>query len=555
MCSYNRLNQTYSCENSKLLNGLLKDELAFQGYVMSDWGATHSGTPSILAGLDMDMPGGLSFGGPSLASYFGGNITAAVTNGSIAESRLDDMIARVMTPYFYLQQNSGYPAVDPDSAALNNFVPGSGSYQYTFNPVAGVDVRDDHATLIRDLGAASAVLLKNTNNALPLQAPKNIGVFGNDAADETDGLYLSGGFSYIGWNIGSLFVGAGSGAGRATYIVPPLDAIKARAAQDGALVQYITDNTQAAASIGTIFPIPEVCLVFLKTFVTEGYDRTSYLADWNSTAVVNTVTATCNNTIVITHSGGANVMPWADNPNVTAIIAAHLPGQEIGNAIVDVLYGAVNPSGKLPYTIGYNATDYNAPIVNLTITNTTSPTVIQDDFTEELLIDYRHFDAANITPRYEFGFGLSYTTFALSNLTLTSLVSSISALPPPTPIQPGGNPALYDVLYSATATVSNTGTLAGATVAQLYLGMPASAPSGTPVRVLRGFQKLSLAAGASAQVTFNLMRRDISYWDVVAQDWRIPAGDMTVSVGFSSRDLQVNGTVNAVSGMKRGDVS
>lgn len=130
-----------------------------------------------------------------------------------------------------------------------------------------------------------------------------------------------------------------------SYLVPPLDAIKARAAQDGALVQYVLDNTLLSDPTGlaNILPVPEVCLVFLKTWATEGDDRTSLLADWNSTAVVESVTSLCNNTIVITHSGGLNVLPWAANENVTAILAAHFPGQEAGNSIVDILYGDINP--------------------------------------------------------------------------------------------------------------------------------------------------------------------------------------------------------------------
>lgn len=120
MCSYNRLNGSYGCQNSKTLNGLLKEELGFQGYVMSDWSATHSGVPAIEAGLDMDMPGGISFVSPT-PSFFGGNITIAVNNGSLSISRVDDMIRRIMTPYFYLRQNSGYPAVDGSGVPLNFF--------------------------------------------------------------------------------------------------------------------------------------------------------------------------------------------------------------------------------------------------------------------------------------------------------------------------------------------------------------------------------------------------------------------------------------------------
>ncbi|KAL9109649.1 MAG: hypothetical protein Q9227_005686 [Pyrenula ochraceoflavens] len=539
MCSYNRINGSYGCQNSKTLNGLLKTELAFQGYVMSDWGATHSGVPAIQDGLDMDMPGPLGFGGTSTASFFGGNLTMAINNGSIPMSRLDDMILRVMTPYYYLGQQN-YPTVDPDSAALNGFDPSTSNFTFNLNGTAGVDVRDNHAPFIRQLGAASAVLLKNVNNTLPLKAPKNIGVFGNDAADESDGLYSPADIpsNLFGFNFGALYVGGGSGTGRLTYIVSPLEAIKARGAQDGALVQYITNNAVASSSLSSVFPTPEVCLVFLKTYVTEGRDRTSLEADWNSTALVTNVAKTCSNTVVITHSGGINTMPWADNPNVTAIVAAHLPGQEIGNSIVDVLYGVVNPSGKLPYTIAYQDSDYIAPIVN--DTGSTDSNAWQSNFSEGLLIDYRHFDAANITPRYEFGYGLSYSTFTLSNLVITPSGMNLTSYPTPTSgdTPPGGNSALYDTIATAAITVTNTGTVDGATVAQLYVGFPQdSSPAGTPPQVLRGFGKVMLAAGASQTVTMPVTRKDLSFWDVVAQDWKIPSGAFDMRVGSSSRDI------------------
>ena len=334
------------------------------------------------------------------------------------------------------------------------------------------------------------------------------------------------------------------GAARFTYVVSPMEAIKARSSQDGALVQYITNNTLAAQSISSIYPVPEVCLVFLKTYVAEGLDRTSYDVDANGTAVVSTVAATCNNTIVITHSGGINTMPWADNENVTAIIAAHFPGQEIGNSIVDVLYGAVNPSGHLPYTIAYNASDYNTAIANFT--GTTDPSGWQSNFTEGLLIDYRYFDYANITPRYEFGFGLSYTTFSLSNLAVEPLATGISPLPGDVsgPNPPGGNPDLYTSLVSVTVTVTNTGAIPGAAVPQLYIAPPQSAmPPGTPPQALRGFEKIFLQPGQTSSVSFELLRRDLSFWDVGVQQWRIPSGAFGVRVGFSSRDQPVQGTV------------
>ena len=208
MCSYNRINGSFSCGNSKRLNGILKVGLGFQGYVMSDWGATHSGVPAILAGLDMDMPG-------STDSYFGGYLSVAVQNGSIPVSRLDDMITRIMTPYYYLKQDQSYPTIDPSSADLNNYDPSTSNYTWNSPGPASRDMRGDHAALIRTMGAQATVLLKN-NGVLPLKAPKTIGVFGNDAADLTTGLYDSVVYSYKaspGFDIGTLAVGGGSGQG------------------------------------------------------------------------------------------------------------------------------------------------------------------------------------------------------------------------------------------------------------------------------------------------------------------------------------------------------
>ena len=236
-------------------------------------------------------------------------------------------------------------------------------------------------------------------------------------------------------------------------------------------------------------------------------------------------------------------MPWADNPNVSAILAAHFPGQESGNSIVDVLYGDVNPSGRLPYTIAMNASDYNTQIVNITTTNDTDPNAWQDDFSEGLLIDYRHFDQANITPRYEFGYGLSYTTFDFAWF-LVSATTNISQYAAAAAIQPGGNPNLFQVVMIATVAVTNIGTGSGAAVPQLYVSLPqGSVPSGTPVKVLRGFEKVTLEPGSSQVVTFDLTRKDLSYWDTKAQDWAVPSGNITIMVGSSSRNLPLSETI------------
>lgn len=228
MCSYNRINGSYGCQNSKTLNGLLKDELGFQGYVMSDWMATHAGVATIEAGLDMNMPGGIAFT-QARPSLWGGNVTIAVNNGSVAIERVDDMILRIMTPYYHLGQDANYPPTDETAVPLNFFPKSEWIYNYTLGPM--VDVRAQHAKVIRELGAAGTVLLKNVNNTLPLKQPKNIGVFGNDAADFSHGQYtlsLSAGLSAGDYDIGTLAAGGGSGTGRFSYVIPPLDAIKTR---------------------------------------------------------------------------------------------------------------------------------------------------------------------------------------------------------------------------------------------------------------------------------------------------------------------------------------
>ncbi|KAF2686783.1 glycoside hydrolase family 3 protein [Lentithecium fluviatile CBS 122367] len=548
MCSYNRINGSYGCQNSKALNGLLKEELGFQGYVMSDWTATHSGVASIEAGLDMNMPGGIPFTSAN-PSYWGGNLTTAVSNGTLAIERVDDMILRVMTPYYFLNQDTNYPVVDSSTAPLSFFPRANWVHEFELGPL--VDVRAGHAQIIREVGAAGTVLLKNVNNTLPLKEPQNIGVFGNDAADYTVGQYslnIASGIAAGNYDIGTLAVGGGSGTGRFTYIVSPLDAIKARGHSYGALVQYITDNSVISnGGLAGLAPSPpDVCMVFLKSWASEGDDRSSLIAEWNSTVVVENTAAVCPNTIVVLHGAAPNVLPWKDNANVTAILVAHMPGQESGNSLVDILWGNVNPSGKLPYTIANQESDYGRNLLNSTeLLESTDPDAWQDDFTEGNLIDYKELDDQNKSVAYEFGFGLSYTTFELSNFQFEATMSNASRVPSASAqVQPGGNVELWEVIATVSATVSNTGTVSGAAIPQLYVAFPAEAGEGLMVRSLRGFEKVTVAPNATATVQFPLARRDLSYWDVSTQAWTLPSSAISAFVGFSSRDLKLNGQIN-----------
>ncbi|KAH6952525.1 glycoside hydrolase superfamily [Ilyonectria sp. MPI-CAGE-AT-0026] len=545
MCSYNRVNGSYACQNSNLLNGLLKTELGFQGYVMTDWEGLHSGLASIEAGADMDQPGFIAprtpVYGDGYQSYFGYNVSTAIKNGTLSEARLNDMAARILTPYYFLRQGQDFPSLDPAMVLYNNFFSKNEFFgSWNLSGSESRDVRSDHGDLIRRQAAESTILLKNKKNALPLKAPKNIGLFGNDILPNTQGALIRGTNEF-----GTLAIGGGSGNARFTYLVTPLEAIQRRAAQDGALVQFWANNTLVANSNVTSLWVghePDACLIFLKTRASERLDRGQLYVDWNGDAVVASVAKSCSNTIVVTHSGGLNTIPWADHPNVTAILLAHYPGQESGNSIVDVLYGQTNPSGRLPYTIPRNASDVNTPPT----TNVTTLGVDdwQSWYTEGLEIDYRYYDAHNISVQYEFGFGLSYTSFELSDLNIRhgGNQRNISSAPQDLKTVPGGNPALWEVIYEAEATVRNTEDVTGSTVVQLYISFPDSVSA--PPRQLRGFEKVEFSPGERRTLKFNLMRRDISYWDVVEQQWLIPTGEFVLHAAFSSRDIASTTTFN-----------
>lgn len=229
---------------------------------------------------------------------------------------------------------------------------------------------------------------------------------------------------------------------------------------------------------------------------------------------------------------------WISNPNITAVIFAHLPGQDSGRALVQLLYGYTSPSGKLPYTVAKNESDYGA-LLGPSLPEGDFALFPQSDFTEETLIDYRAFDAKNVTPRYEFGFGLSYTTFAYSDLSIHLLPGvSTSPTPPPSPIIQGGIASLWDVVAQVTATIENTGDVSGAEVAQLYVTI-----LGSVGKQLRGFAKVGIEKKGNVTVEFDLLRRDLSIWDTVVQGWVLQSGSYDVCVGASSRDLQLTGTL------------
>ncbi|KAJ2959953.1 hypothetical protein NQ176_g11086 [Zarea fungicola] len=270
------------------------------------------------------------------------------------------------------------------------------------------------------------------------------------------------------------------------------------------------------------------CLVFINAISTEGWDRDG-LHDEFSDGLVRNVASKCANTIVVIHASGIRLVDqWIEHPNVTAAVLAHVPGQDSGRALVKLLYGEVGFSGKLPYTIAKNESDY--PVYKpcaLAFKGDTDP---QCDYTEGVYLDYRAFDAKNITPRFEFGYGLSYTTFDYSSLSIsahgvrTCFSTSLDEL--------------WQVVAKVHVGVVNSGNVDGREIAQLYVGIP-----GAPPKQLRGFEKFDLKAGQGGRATFELTRRDLSQWDVVQQKWVLLPGDYKIYVGASSRDIRLTGSI------------
>lgn len=256
---------------------------------------------------------------------------------------------------------------------------------------------------------------------------------------------------------------------------------------------------------------------------TEGWDRAGLHDDFSDGLVLN-VARQCANTIVVVHAAGVRLVEqWIDHPNVTATVIAHLPGQDSGRALVKLLYGEADFSGRLPYTVARNESDYGR-VLHPCGPSAEDPTDPQCDFSEGSYLDYRAFDEQGIEPRFEFGFGLSYTTFEFSSLSLARRDLS--------PASPCNGRHMWDTAAVVEASVTNTGGRDGQEVAQLYLAIP-----GSPPRQLRGFEKVRLAAGEEATVRFELDKRDFAVWDVVAQRWTVQAGEYEVFVGSSSRML------------------
>ena len=406
-----------------------------------------------------------------------------------------------------------------------------------------VDARDPEAHHILFQGAVEGhVLVKNNNKTLPLRQPKLLSLFGYSAKSPDSFSPLEGNVESFSWEFGgqslsaheiwsgfnheacnfstiapngTLIHGGGSSATTPFSFLSPFDALRLRAWKDGTAIIHDFESPQPA-----VHPGSDACIVFANAWASEGYDRPGLRDDYTD-GLIRHVADGCESTIAVFHNAGVRLVDtFQDHPNVKAIIFAHLPGEETGNALAALLHGDENFSGKLPYTVPRNETDYGD------LLHPAGPGgpadkyqhYPQSNFSEGMHMNYRHFDTKEYQPRYDFGFGMSYTTFELSNPRVVLPLEGLSNVGewPLEEIVQGGREDLWDVIAHVKVTLKNKGEVAGAEVAQLYLSIPDRHP-----KQLRGFSKHYLEPGESVEVTFQLTRRDASLWSVENQEWQL----------------------------------
>lgn len=456
MASYNRVNGTWVTENSVLLRDVLKRDLGFDGFVISDSGALHLTVQAANAGTDMEAPWRVVFR-PEL-------LTAANATGLIPDAVINEAAYRIL----YTMFRFGF--FDREA--------------YTPGPVdadAGYEVA-------RKLAEESTVLLRN-NGILPLSdSLTSIAVIGDRALEHPSG----GGSSDV-------------DAAKRDNV---LDAITQRAG-DSMDVRYDDGGNAAAVAAAA-----DVAIVVVADIRTEGEDRLCLTLDCLGTqdAMINEVAAANPNTIVVMLVGGPVLTPWREQ--VAAILLPWYPGEAGGAAVANILFGDVNPSGHLAATLMNSADDTataNDPMAYPGLVETAT-------YKEGVFVGYRHYDANAIDVAYPFGFGLSYTEFAFSNLQINGSGSD----------------------YEVSVTVKNIGERKGKAVAQLYLGLPSQDGVPQPPKQLKGFGKIELAPGQSGTVSMPLSARDFSYWNSSTQSWDIVLGCHQVMVGDSSRNLPLS---------------
>lgn len=465
MASYNKIDGTYSTANKKYLTDLLREEWGFQGLVTSDWGATHDRAAAVEAGCDLTMP----------AEDTDGEIVRAVQEGRLSEEALDACCVRLLELAFKASESR------KDGVKF--------------------DYDSGHA-LARRIAGESMVLLKNEDAILPLDKGAEVAFIGPFAKKPR---YQGGGSSHI----------------NSSKVVSAVEAVQAAelsvkyapgCAEDGSTSEALLAEAAAAAKAAG------VAVVFVgltDPMETEGTDRRHMRLPEGHNALVEAVCAVNPNTVVVLHNGSPVEMPWVEKPK--AILEAYLGGQAVGEAVVDVLYGDVNPSGRLPESFPKRLEDNPSYLYYFGEGGTVT-------YNEGLFVGYRYYESKKQEVLFPFGYGLSYTTFQYSGLRLDKEKMS------------------EDEALTVSVTVTNTGKRAGKTAVQLYI-TPEKVEMIRPVRELKAFDKVELAPGESKIVTFTLDHRAFAHWNPTVHSWRCESGRYTVQIGESAHDIVLEAAV------------
>ncbi|WOF23337.1 glycoside hydrolase family 3 C-terminal domain-containing protein [Microbacterium betulae] len=460
MCSYNRINGVYASQNRWLLTDVLRDEWGYEGYVVSDWGAVVDPPAAVAAGLDLTMP--------AAGERHAQDVRAALEAGELDETAVDLAVSRILTVHDRLREGRG--------------------------ETEAVDV-DAHHALARRIAAESSVLLANDGGLLPLAADASIAVVGEFARTPR---YQGAGSSHI--NPTRLDTALDAVRAAASAEVPFAAGFRLDGREDAALVDEAVAAARAAAVVVLFLGLPD-------EEESEGFDRTHIDLPAVQRSLLDAVLAV-NERVVVVLSNGSVVSLDGIAGRVPAILETWLGGQASGSAVADVLFGAAEPGGRLAETIPLRLADNPA---HVNFPGTPKEVV----YGERVYVGYRWYDRTEREVAFPFGFGLGYTTFALSDLAVS--------VP---------DPARAHAVVEITAT--NTGDRAGSEVVQVYVGDP-EASVDRPVRELRAFRKVRLAAGESARVRLELDERAFAFWG--GSGWTVEPGAFAIEVGTSSRDI------------------
>ena len=495
MCSYNRMNGDYACENKYLLTDLLKRDWRFKGFVLTDWGGAHSLAKASAAGMDHEEPGWI---------FYGDELKKAVEAGTVSEAELDDHVHRVLRAMF---------AVGLVDDPVERSVP---------DVLGGLEVA-------RKLEEQSIVLLKNEKSELPLDPSKirSIAVIGPHA---DVGMISGGGSAQVDPPVGNAILPPGKGQTRwlepMWFPTSPLNSIRAQAPKADVQFDSGSDPAKAAA----LAKKSDVAVVFVYQWESEDMDLPSLALPEHQDDLIAAVAAATPHTVVVVESGGPVTMPWSDQ--VSGILEAWYAGSDGSNAVANVLFGRVNPSGKLPLTFPRSERDLPHPSIvkppRESLANYDQPQVwnqiakglppFQVTYDEGVKVGYKWYDAEKKPVLFPFGFGLSYTTYSYSRLKVT----------------PGKNPRV-------SFTVKNIGKRDGAEVAEVYASLPAAA--GEPPKRLVGFSKVWLKSGESKEVTIDVDPKFLSIFNVEQNGWQLLPGEYSFMVGGSSESLPLTQSV------------